>query len=57
MLGQAAGTVTVGVNRIQIAPGGWSTPAHEHGRSNKIAFRGVHVIARLERLDYWDGED
>jgi uncharacterized cupin superfamily protein len=26
-------------------------------RSNKIAFRGVGVIARLERLDYWDGED
>jgi uncharacterized cupin superfamily protein len=26
-------------------------------RSNKIAFRGVNLIARLERLDYWDGED
>jgi uncharacterized cupin superfamily protein len=26
-------------------------------RSNKLAFRGVGVIARLERLDYWDGED
>ncbi|HEY2653412.1 MAG TPA: cupin domain-containing protein [Solirubrobacteraceae bacterium] len=26
-------------------------------RSNKISFRGVRVIARLERLDYWDGED
>jgi len=26
-------------------------------RSNKIAFRGVGLIARLERLDYWDGED
>jgi len=26
-------------------------------RSNKIAFRGVGVMARLERLDYWDGED
>lgn len=26
-------------------------------RSNKIAFRGVHVIARLEKLEYWDGED
>ena len=26
-------------------------------RSNKIAFRGVGVIGRLERLDYWDGED
>ena len=26
-------------------------------RSNKILFRGVDLIARLERLDYWDGED
>ncbi len=26
-------------------------------RSNKIAFRGVHLIARLEKLEYWDGED
>ena len=25
-------------------------------RSNKIAFRGLGVIARLEQLDYWDGE-
>jgi uncharacterized cupin superfamily protein len=26
-------------------------------RSSKIAFRGIGVIARVERLDYWDGED
>jgi uncharacterized cupin superfamily protein len=26
-------------------------------RSNKIFFRGVNLVARLERLDYWDGED
>jgi uncharacterized cupin superfamily protein len=26
-------------------------------RSNKIAFWGVGVIARLEQLDYWDGEE
>jgi uncharacterized cupin superfamily protein len=26
-------------------------------RSNKVSLRGVGVIARLERLDYWDGED
>ena len=25
-------------------------------RSNKINFRGVGLITRLERLDYWDGE-
>jgi uncharacterized cupin superfamily protein len=26
-------------------------------RSNKVAFRGIGLIARFERLDYWDGED
>ena len=26
-------------------------------RSNKLSIRGLGVIARLERLDYWDGED
>jgi uncharacterized cupin superfamily protein len=25
-------------------------------RSNKVAFWGVGLIARIERLDYWDGE-
>jgi uncharacterized cupin superfamily protein len=25
-------------------------------RSNKISFRGVGVIARVEHVDYWDGE-
>ena len=26
-------------------------------RSNKVNFRGVGLIARVEPLDYWDGED
>jgi uncharacterized cupin superfamily protein len=26
-------------------------------RSRKVAFRGLGVIARVEPLDYWDGED
>jgi uncharacterized cupin superfamily protein len=26
-------------------------------RSGKVSFRGVGLIARLEALDYWDGED
>jgi len=26
-------------------------------RSNKIAFRGLGLVGRIERLDYWDGED
>jgi uncharacterized cupin superfamily protein len=38
LLGEAAGSDTVGVRRIQIEPGGWSTPAHEHGRSEEIFF-------------------
>jgi uncharacterized cupin superfamily protein len=115
MVGDAAGCEKVGVRRIQVPVGGWSTPAHEHGReeeifyvlsgrgvswqageaagvragtgvahvfragaggltylaygmrdpadvcyyprSNKIAMRGIGLVARLERLDYWDGED
>jgi uncharacterized cupin superfamily protein len=44
-LGDAAGSVTVGVNRIQVADGGWSTPAHQHGHEEEIFYvlggRGV----------------
>lgn len=38
MLGQAAGCQRVGVRRIQLPPGGWSTPAHDHGRSEEIFY-------------------
>lgn len=38
MLGEAAGSVKVGVRRIQIPVGGWSTPAHEHGRDEEIFY-------------------
>ncbi len=38
MLGEAAGSETIGVRRIQLEPGGWSTPAHEHGRSEEIFY-------------------
>jgi uncharacterized cupin superfamily protein len=38
MLGEAAGCDTVGVRRIQIEPGYWSTPAHEHGRSEEVFY-------------------
>jgi uncharacterized cupin superfamily protein len=37
-LGEAAGSVDVGVRRIEVRPGGWSTPAHEHGREEEIFF-------------------
>ena len=38
LLGEAAGCVGVGVRRIDVRPGGWSTPAHEHGREEEIFF-------------------
>jgi uncharacterized cupin superfamily protein len=37
-LGRAAGTRTVGLRRIQITPGHFSTPAHEHGADEEIFF-------------------
>jgi uncharacterized cupin superfamily protein len=38
LLGDAAGSVTVGLRRIEIPEGGWSTPAHEHGRAEEIFY-------------------
>jgi uncharacterized cupin superfamily protein len=38
LLGEAAGCERVGVRRIEIEPGAWSTPAHEHGRSEEIFY-------------------
>jgi uncharacterized cupin superfamily protein len=37
-LGDAAGSVGVGLRRIQVPPGSWSTPAHEHGRGEEIFY-------------------
>jgi uncharacterized cupin superfamily protein len=37
-LGEAAGCISVGVRRIEVAQGGWSTPAHEHGRQEEIFY-------------------
>jgi uncharacterized cupin superfamily protein len=122
-LGRAAGSMSTGIQHVEVAPGMESAPAHCHSleeeifvilggdgvvvlaeqetpvrpghvisrpagtgvahvfraggggltylaygmrnpgdvcyypRSNKIAFRGIGLVARLERLDYWDGED
>jgi uncharacterized cupin superfamily protein len=122
-LGRAAGSVTTGIQHVQVFPGKESAPPHRHSleeeifvilegdgvlalgeeefsvkaghvvarpagtgvahvfragdagltylaygirdpadvcfypRSNKIAFRGIGVIGRIEQLDYWDGED
>jgi uncharacterized cupin superfamily protein len=38
MVGNAAGCVNVGVRRIELPAGGWSTPAHEHGRDEEIFY-------------------
>jgi uncharacterized cupin superfamily protein len=38
MLGEAAGCVGVGVRRIEVPTGGWSTPAHEHGGEEEIFY-------------------
>jgi uncharacterized cupin superfamily protein len=37
-LGEAAGSVGVGVRRIEVPAGGWSTPAHEHGCEEEIFY-------------------
>jgi uncharacterized cupin superfamily protein len=37
-LGDAAGTLGVGVNRVRIAPGKLSTPPHSHGASEELVF-------------------
>jgi uncharacterized cupin superfamily protein len=37
-LADAAGSVGVGLSRIEIDPGMWSTPAHIHGRAEEIFF-------------------
>lgn len=37
-LGRAAGTQTVGVNRMRVAPGGLSTPPHSHGASEELFY-------------------
>jgi uncharacterized cupin superfamily protein len=122
-LGRAAGSLSTGIQHVEVMPGKYSAPAHCHSleeeifvvlagdgvvvlgdqetpvrpghvisrpagtgvahlfragaggltylaygmrhrgdvcyypRSNKVAFRGINLVARLERLDYWDGED
>ena len=37
-LGEDAGCVGIGLRRIQVREGAWSTPAHEHGRSEEIFY-------------------
>jgi uncharacterized cupin superfamily protein len=38
LLGRAAGTVGVGVNRVRVAPGRLPTPPHSHGASEELFY-------------------
>jgi uncharacterized cupin superfamily protein len=38
LLGEAAGARAVGLRRIQVPAGAWSTPVHDHGRSEEIFY-------------------
>ncbi len=51
MIGIAAGCVNVGVRRIQLPAGAWSTPAHEHGRDEEIFY-----VLSGRGLSWQDGE-
>lgn len=50
-LGRAAGSRTVGLRRIEVADGYFSTPAHEHGADEEIFF-----VLGGEGLLWQDGE-
>jgi uncharacterized cupin superfamily protein len=50
-LGRAAGSRDVGLRRIEVAPGYFSTPAHEHGADEEIFF-----VLGGEGLLWQDGE-
>jgi uncharacterized cupin superfamily protein len=50
-VGEAAGCVGVGVRRIELPAGGWSTPAHEHGCAEEIFY-----VLRGRGLSWKDGE-
>jgi uncharacterized cupin superfamily protein len=49
--GEAAGCVKVGMRRIELPAGGWSTPAHEHGREEEIFY-----VLRGRGLSWQAGE-
>ena len=49
--GEAAGCVKVGVRRLEIPAGGWSTPAHQHGLDEEIFY-----VLSGRGLSWQDGE-
>ena len=51
-LGSAAGSVAVGVTRIEVDPGRWSTPLHLEGSEEEI----FYVLGGSGVSLHWDGE-
>ncbi len=51
LLGQAAGSVGIGVSRVQVDPGKWSTPAHVEGTEEEIFY-----VLGGDGLSWQDGE-
>jgi uncharacterized cupin superfamily protein len=49
--GEAAGCVKVGVRRLELPAGGWSTPAHQHGLDEEIFY-----VLSGRGLSWQDGE-
>jgi uncharacterized cupin superfamily protein len=52
-LGDAAGSVTIGLKRVQVDPGLWSTPLHLEGAEEEIFF----VLAGSGHAVLWRGDD
>lgn len=52
-LGEAAGSVTVGLQRVRVDPGRWSTPLHLEGAEEEIFF----VLGGSGHAFLWRGED
>ena len=50
MLGEAAGSVTVGVRRLEVEAGAWSSPVHDHGGAEEIFY-----VRRGRGLSWTDG--
>jgi len=51
LLGKAAGSVEVGINRVRVAPNRWSTPAHKQTAEEEIFF-----VLSGEGLSWQDGK-
>ena len=55
LLGEAAGSVAVGVRRIEVPAGAWATPAHDHAGAEELFYvlggRGISWHDGVDRRD------